>query len=312
MTDEMKEDWPSLPLQDWKDTYETLHLWTQIVGKVRLKRMPWINHSWHVPLYVTPRGLTTSSIPYELRSFEIELDFVDHFLWIRTSEGDSKSMALKPQPVAEFYAAFFSLLAELRLNVEIHTSPNEVESPIPFAEDYTHSAYDAAYVERLHRVLVQVDRVFHRFRAEFLGKCSPVHFFWGSFDLAVTRFSGRPAPEHPGGIPNLPDWVAREAYSHEVSSCGFWPGGGPHPFPLFYSYAYPEPPGFAEVVAEPGSAFFSSELQEFVLPYDAVRESADPDETLLQFLRSTYAAAADLGGWNRGALEWSGPLEAGD
>ncbi|MDX1740090.1 MAG: DUF5996 family protein [Rhodothermales bacterium] len=299
----MTKDWPELALDEWKDTFETLHLWTQIVGKIRLKQTPWINHSWHVPLYVTPRGLTTSMIPYGGSSFEILFDLVEHVLRVESGDGRSEAVDLRPQAVAEFYAALMMATERLGLPVSIHGSPNEVESPIPFAEDYQHNSYDAEYASRLHRILVRSALVFQRFRAGFLGKSSPVHFFWGSFDLAVTRFSGRSAPEHPGGVPNLPDWVAREAYSHEVSSCGFWPGGGPHPYPLYYAYAYPEPAGFAEAVVLPGDAFYSTELREFVLPYDSVRAADDPDKALLNFLESTYAAAADLGGWDRETLE---------
>ena len=306
----MTEDWPELQLDDWKDTFDTLHLWTQIVGKIRLKQTPWINHSWHVPLYVTPRGLTTSMIPYGGHSFEIVFDFVDHVLRIEAGEGRSEVVDLRPQAVAEFYAGLMMAMDRLGLSITIHGSPNEVEKPIPFTEDYEHDSYDPEYASRLHRILVRSSHVFQRFRAGFLGKCSPVHFFWGSFDLAVTRFSGRRAPKHPGGIPNLPDWVAREAYSHEVSSCGFWPGGGPHPYPLYYAYAYPEPPGFVEAVVPQNGAFYSTEFREFVLPYDSVREADDPEGALLGFLESTYAAAADLGGWDREALErpsgWAG------
>lgn len=297
------ERWPSLPLNEWKDTYETLHLWTQIVGKIRLSQMPWVNHSWHVPLYVSARGLTTSPIPYGLRTFQIDFDFVDHALLLLTGDGDTRSLALRPQSVASFYNELFSALRELNLSITIHPAPNEIENPIPFAEDHEHASYDAGAANRLWRVLVQSDRVLREFRARFIGKCSPVHFFWGSFDLAVTRFSGRPAPVHPGGVPNLPDWVVREAYSHEVSSCGFWPGGGPHPFPVYYSYAYPEPEGFKTSAVRPGSAFYSEELREFILPYDDVRSADSPDAVLTDFLQSTYEAAAERGSWDRAGLE---------
>jgi hypothetical protein len=297
------EEWPRLPYDEWKDAYGTLHLWTQIVGKIRLSQMPWINHSWHVPLYVTARGLTTSSVPHGVRSFQIDFDFIDHRLVIRTSDGAERVLPLRPQSVADFYASVLDALTQLGVGVAIHEKPNEVEQAIPFPEDRTHTAYEPEVAERFWRTLVQSDRVMQAFRARFTGKCSPVHFFWGSFDLAVTRFSGRPAPPHPGGIPNLPDWIAREAYSHEVSSAGFWPGGGPHPFPLYYSYAYPEPEGFDSVVIPVDGAFYSRDLREFVLPYDAVRESASPDDTLLAFFESTYEAAANLGNWDREALE---------
>jgi len=303
-TDSIKtsETWPSLPLEGWEDTYATLHRWTQIVGKVRLAQTSWTNHSWHVTLYVTARGLTTGPIPHGARTFSIDFDFIDHRLLIRASDGAERSLPLRPQSVADFYREVLAELEGLGLGVSIHGQPNELEDKTPFAEDHAHASYDPDAANRLWRVLAQTDRVFQRFRARFVGKCSPVHFFWGSFDLAVTRFSGRPAPQHPGGIPNLPDWVVREAYSQEVSSAGFWPGGGPHPFPLFYSYAYPEPEGFNSA-AVPEGAFYSNDLHEWILPYDVVRQSASPDDTLLAFLEGTYAAAADAGGWDRAALE---------
>ena len=296
-------DWPALPLEEWKETYATLHRWSQIVGKVRLARTPWINHSWHVTLYVTARGLTTSPIPWGTKSFQIEFDFIDHQLPIRTSDGDVRSVTLRPRSVADFYRDLMAQLRALDIEVAIYPRPNELEDAIPFAEDEAHSAYDPNAARRYWRVLVQAERVFTLFRARFLGKCSPVHLFWGSFDLAVTRFSGRPAPLHPGGVPHLPDWVAREAYSHEVSSAGFWPGGGAIPYPAFYSYAYPEPEGFPEAIVRPSGAAYSAALREFVVPYDVVRTADRPDEALLEFLESTYRAAADLGGWNRSALE---------
>jgi len=295
--------WPGLPLEAWQETYATLHLWTQIVGKIRLTQSPWINHGWSVTLYVTPRGLTTSAIPYGSRSFQIDFDFIDHELLIRSGEGGIGAVPLRPQSVASFYRQVWRELERLGLRVKIHTQPNEVEDPIPFDRDERHASYDSEYANRFWRVLAQSDRVFKRFRARFIGKCSPVHFFWGGPDLAVTRFSGRTAPRHPGGVPHLPDAVAREAYSHEVSSCGFWPGGGPIPYPAFYSYAYPEPVGFADAVVKPDAGFFSLDLQEFILPYDAVRLAASPDDTLLAFLQTTYEAAANLGNWNRRELE---------
>jgi hypothetical protein len=299
------DQWPSLPLEAWTDTYATLHLWTQIVGKIRLAQTPWLNHSWHVTLYVTARGLSTSPIPHGARTFQIELDFVDHRLTIQSSDGRGAALELQPQSVATFYERLMDELAKLDLRVRISKRPNEVADPIPFDRDTTHREYDPEYANRFWRVLVQADRVLKQFRARFIGKCSPVHFFWGAPDLAVTRFSGRRAPEHPGGVPNLPDWVAREAYSHEVSSCGFWPGGGATPYPAFYAYAYPEPTGFSSAPVKPEGAFYSDELREFLLPYDRVRESDSPDETLLEFLETTYEAAATLGGWDRGALEGS-------
>ena len=297
--------WPSLPLEKWQSTYETLHLWFQIVGKIRLSQTPWINHSWHVPLYVTTRGLTTSPIPYGTRAFEIDFDFIRHRLLIQVNDGTKRELPLRPQSVSSFYEELLGELEELGLAVTIHGRPNEMEGAIPFADDHDHASYDPEYTNRFWRVLVQADRVFQRFRAFFIGKNSPVHFFWGSCDLAVTRFSGRPAPAHPGGIANLPDWIAREAYSHEVSSAGFWPGGGPHPFPLFYSYGYPEPEGFNSTKVQPEAAFYSAELREFILPYDVVREADMPDQMLIDFLQSTYAAAADLGKWDRPSLERS-------
>jgi hypothetical protein len=297
--------WPSLPFQEWKDTYATLHMWTQIVGKIRLVQTPWVNHSWHTTLYLTSRGLTTSPIPYGNRTFQIDFDFIDHSLPIQTSDGEVRTISLSPRPVADFYKELIATLAELNLEVRIHTTPNELATPIPFEKDYEHKAYDAEYANRFWRALLQADRVFKQFRARFIGKCSPVHFFWGSFDLAVTRFSGRRAPQHPGGVPHLPDWITREAYSHEVSSCGFWPGSEQMPQPLFYSYAYPEPDGFSAATVRPGGAGYSSELREFILPYDDVRQSASPDEALLDFLQSSYEAAADSGQWKRSDLERS-------
>jgi Family of unknown function (DUF5996) len=297
------ERWPELPYAAWKDTCQTLQLWTQIVGKIRLARTPWLNHSWHVTLYVTARGLTTSPIPDGARNFEIEFDFIDHVLWLRTSDGHFRQIMLRPMTVAEFYADVRHALAELGIAVTINGKPNEIPDAIPFAEDRVHASYDRDYANRFWRVLAATNEVFTQFRTAFLGKASPVHFFWGSFDLAVTRFSGRTAPRHPGGVPNLPDDVAQEAYSHEVSSAGFWPGGGSIDYPAYYSYAYPAPEGFASAAVKPAQAFFSKELGEFVLPYDAVRTASDPRATLLAFLQSTYDAAADLGHWDRAALE---------
>ena len=297
------EAWPSLPLEEWKDTYATLHMWTQIVGKIRFAQTPWINHSWHVTLYVTSRGLTTSPIPYGEKTFEIDFDFIDHRLVIETSGGDVRFIELRPRSVADFYSEVMSTLRDLGLDIRIHTLPNEVADPVPFEKDGQHASYDPDYANRFWRILVQTDRVFKEFRARFIGKCSPVHFFWGSFDMAVTRFSGRTAPPHPGGVPHLPDVVAREAYSHEVSSCGFWPGGGPVPYPVFYSYAYPAPEGFKDAPVKPSGAFYSTDLGEFILPYDEVRKAGQPDEMLLDFLQSTYEAAANLAKWDRHALE---------
>jgi hypothetical protein len=297
------EQWPSLPYEAWKDTCATLHMWTQIVGKIRRVQTPWLNHSWHVTLYVTARGLTTSPIPYGVRTFQIDFDFIAHRLSIETSDGAVRTMTLQPRSVADFYEELLGRLKELGLGVKIHTTPNEVVDAIPFNQDHHHASYDAEYANRFWRALVQADRVFKQCRAGFIGKSSPVHFFWGSFDLAVTRFSGRPAPEHPGGVPNCPDWITREAYSHEVSSCGFWPGSEQLPYPLFYAYAYPEPLGFSSAPVRSDGARYDDAFHEFVLPYDEVRQAAAPDAVLLEFMQSSYEAAANLGGWDRAALE---------
>lgn len=296
-------DWPDLPYVEWRDSCATLQLWTQVVGKIRLARSPWVNHSWHVVLYVGPRGLTTSPIVDGTRQFQIDFDFLDHQLVILVSDGQVARLALEPMTVADFYAAVMDALRGLGIEASINTLPNEVPDPIRFEDDREHGAYDAGYVNRFWRVLLQTDRVFKGFRAGFTGKCSPVHFFWGSFDLAVTRFSGRTAPAHPGGIPHLPDPVTREAYNREVSSAGFWPGGGPTDFAAFYSYAYPAPAGFGDAAVRPADAYYHTDLGEFLLPYDAVRTAADPDAVLMDFLQSTYEAAADRAGWDRALLE---------
>ena len=300
---EIAEAWPALPFDAWRETSATLHLWTQVVGKVRLARTPWLNHSWHVTLYVTTRGLTTSPMPYGSRSFAIDFDFVDHLLRITTDDGAVWHMPLEPQSVARFHGAVMAGLASLDLPVTIDETPNEIADAVPFGKDDQHASYDREYAHRFWRVLLQTDRVFKDFRTRFLGKSSPVHFFWGGFDLAVTRFSGRAAPRHPGGVPHLPDEVAQEAYSHEVSSAGFWPGAGPVEYPAFYSYAYPEPAGYRDARVRPVGAFYHEQLKEFVLPYDAVRTAASPDGALMDFLQATYEAAADRGHWDRAALE---------
>lgn len=298
------EAWPELPLAAWQDTRDTLHMWTQIAGKIRLARMPWINHSWHVPLYITTRGLTTSAIPDGSRTFQIDFDFLTHELVIGTSDGATAKVMLEPRSVADFFGEVMGRLHDLGIEVRIWTTPVEVETPIPFQEDFEHASYDAAQARRFWQILLQSDRVLTKFRSRFIGKVSPVHFFWGSFDLAVSRFSGRTAPPHPGGIPHLADWVTREAYSHEVSSAGWWPGtAGVLAEPAYYSYAYPEPDGFRARAVQPGSAFYLEQMGEFVLPYDAVREADDPDAMLMQFLESSYAAAADAADWDRAALE---------
>ncbi len=300
----LMDRWPQLRYDEWEDTLATLHLWTQIVGKIRLRLEPMINHWWNVTLYVTPRGLTTSAMPYrDGRSVSIEFDFVDHRLDIAGCDGERAGFALQAMPVAGFYKRVFDELRSLDIDVRIDPMPNEIAGALRFDEDTIHASYDKAYVERFFRALLQADRLCKKFRAPFLGKASPVHFFWGSFDLASTRFSGRSAPPHPGGIPNLPDWVTREAYSHEEHSVGFWPGG-PGMEAAFYAYAYPEPPGFADAkVAAP--AFWTSQLREFLLPYESVRSSTDPDRTVLDFFASTYDAAASLAKWDRTALECS-------
>ncbi|WGS21859.1 MULTISPECIES: DUF5996 family protein [unclassified Bradyrhizobium] len=298
-----KTRWPELPTAAWRDTAATLQLWTQIVGKIRLAKSPWLNHSWHVTLYVTARGLTTSPIPDGDRTFEIDFDFIDRALRVSTSDGAERQFALAGQSVASFYATIMARLKDLGIDVVIDEMPNELPDPVRFSQDTRHTAYDADAVRRFHQILVNCDRMFKQFRTAFLGKASPVHFFWGSFDLAVTRFSGRTAPQHPGGVPYLPDTVAHEAYSHEVSSAGFWPGGGAVDYPAFYSYAYPEPAGYRSTQVRPDAAFFNDALGEFILPYDAVRTAADPDQALLDFLQSTYEAAANSANWNRDALE---------
>jgi hypothetical protein len=295
-------DWPALPYAEWKDTCQTLQLWSQIIGKVRLAQTPWMNHSWQVPLYVTARGLGTGLIPYGARALEIEFDFVEQVLHIRSDAG-LRTVALRPMSVAAFHGAVMAALEELGTPVKIFGVPNELPEVVPFARDNVPRAYDGAAATRFWRALLQANRVLALFRTGFLGKASPVHFFWGSFDLAVTRFSGRPAPRHPGGVPNLPDMVTREAYSHEVSSAGFWPGGPGFEQAAFYSYAYPVPPGFRDARIQPDAAYFHETMGEFILPYEVVRTANDPDALLLSFLETSYAAAADAAGWDRGQLE---------
>jgi Family of unknown function (DUF5996) len=294
--------WPDLPYACWRDTAATLQLWTQIIGKVRLTLTPWLNHSWQVPLYVTARGLGMSPIPIGNEILEIEFDFIGHRLIACTSRGEMRELPLEPQTVADFYRRVIDLLNGIGIAVVLDEMPNEVPNPIRFSQDRIHAAYDPTGAHIFWRALVQADRVFKLFRTGFLGKASPVHFFWGSFDLAVTRFSGRAAPRHPGGVPGLPDAVTREAYSHEVSSVGFWPGSETFPQAAFYSYAYPEPAGFRDRQVTPG-AHFDAVQGEFILPYDAVRNAVDPDAVLLDFLSTTYTAAAETGSWDRGALE---------
>jgi hypothetical protein len=297
------ESWPELPMEAWKDTYATLHMWTQIVGKIRLMLSPHVNHWWQVVLYVTARGLTTSPIPYRERTFELEFDFIAHTLNLRTNGGETRKLSLISQSVAGLYGEIFKTLHDTGIEVTIWNVPVEVPERIPFDEDRSHASYDPEYAGRCWRIMTQTDRILKQFRSGFIGKCSPAHFFWGAFDMAVTRFSGRPAPEHPGGVPALADFVVREAYSHEVSSCGFWPGGEAIPEPAFYAYAYPEPNGFKDAAISPEEAFYVPEMGEFVLPYEVVRKSKQPDQVLMSFLQSTYDAAANLGNWDRPALE---------
>lgn len=299
--------WPALPLDAWRDTYATLHMWTQIVGKTRLGLAPMQNHWWQVALYVTPRGLTTSAMPCGTRTLAVDFDFLDHQLNVRTSDGATRSIPLVAQSVADFHAAYRATLHSLAVDVRIMPRPVEVGTAIPFPQDREHAAYDADAAQRCWRILVQADRVLKEFRGRFIGKSSPVHFFWGGFDLAATRFSGRRAPAHPGGVPNCPNYVMVEAYSHECASCGFWPGSllGPGPFhePAFYAYAYPQPEGFADRPIRPDGAYYHRDLGEFILPYDIVRRAPSPDEAVLAFVQSAYEAAADLARWDRAALE---------
>jgi hypothetical protein len=301
------ESWPALPLDLWADTHATLHMWTQVVGKIRLARAPMLNHWWQTPLYVSTRGLTTSPMPDGRRTFQIDFDFLDHRLDLLTSTGERWRVALYSRSVADFYGEVMSALRALGIEVRIWTRPVEIEDPIPFEQDEQHATYEPEHANRFWRMLVQADRVLNEFRSGFVGKCSPVHFFWGSFDMAVTRFSGRRAPPHPGGIPSLADWVTREAYSRECSSCGFWPGSGPVKEAAFYAYAYPEPDGFKDYPVRPEQAFYSQEMSEFVLLYDDVRTAAEPERMLLDFCQSTYEAAAERGGWDRRDLEQDYP-----
>ena len=294
--------WPPLPLAEWQDTRDTLHMWTQVVGKVRMALSPRVNHWWEVPLYVTARGLTTSPIPYDNGVVELQFDFLAHVLTAQTSTGGVKTLPLGPRAVADFYAELMDMLKTLGINVKIWPMPVEIPNPIRFDQDRVHASYDPEYAQRFWRVLVGADTVFKAFRARFIGKSSPVHFFWGGFDLAATRFSGRLAPDH-GPVPFTPARIVREAYSHEVSSCGFWPGAPGLDGPIFYSYAYPEPLGYRDAAVKPRAALYDPNFAEFLLPYDAVRQARDPDAYLLEFLQSTYEAAADLADWDRPTLE---------
>jgi hypothetical protein len=298
------EGWPDLPVDDWQDTLETLHLWTQVIGKIRMVQSPWLNHSWSVTLHVTPVGLTTNLVPHGTEAFRWEFDLAGATLDLTTSTRERRTVELRDGlSVAQFHGAVMSAMESVGMPVTISTTPNEIADAVPFPDDHEHATYHPDHGAALHRSLLSATRVFERFRAGFLGKASPVHFFWGSFDLAVTRFSGRPAPEHPGGLPNFPADVAAEAYSREVTSVGFWPGNRAAPTPIFYAYAYPSPEGFADALIDVPGATWSDELGEFVLPYSAVAESTDPDGTLLAFCEQTHAAAADLAGWDRDQLE---------
>lgn len=295
------ETWPPLRVDEWSQTRDTLHMWTQIIGKLRLAQAPMVNHWWQVPLYLSPRGLTTSAVPHGGGLFDIEFDFCDHRLQIRTSTGGQRRIALEPKSVAAFYTEVTEALRALDLDIAISASPVEAPHSVPFAEDTEHASYSPDHVHRFWRQLMAAHRVMDRFRSHFIGKTSPVHFFWGAMDLACTRFSGRTAPPHPGGVPNCGDWVMVEGYSHELSSCGFWPGGSEEG--TFYAYAYPEPPGYADTRVQPRTAFYDTGLQEFLLPYADVRTADDPEATLLEFLHTTYGAAADAAGWDREHLE---------
>ena len=300
-----KHEWPELEFEKLKDTIATVQMWTQIVGKIRLKKMPWINHSWHVSLYVSPAGLTTAAIPYENGIFQIEFNFIDHELVITTSEGGNEKIMLYPRTVASFYSEVFEKLQALGINVAIHAKPNEVDPAIPFAQDNIHQSYDKEQINAFWKALVKMEPVFKRFRATFTGKSSPVHFFWGGFDLTVSRFSGREAPKYEGAVPNIPLRVMQESYSHEVSSAGFWGGTPDFPQPVFYSYIYPTPATFSQCEVKPKAAFFSNQLGEFLLPYEVVRSADDPEETLMLFLQSTYEAAAKTANWDRQSLDFN-------
>ena len=301
----MQKEWPDLQYDKLKDTIATVQLWTQIVGKIRLIKMPWLNHSWHVTFTVSPQGLTTNGIDYDNGIFELTFDFINHYLLITTSEGSNETVSLYPRTVASFYKELFDKLKALNIDVKIYAKPNEIDPAIPFEEDEIHQSYDKKQINLFWKALLKIEPVFNKFRAGFSGKCSPVHFFWGGFDLAVTRFSGREAPKHPGGAPNIPLKVMQESYSHEVSSAGFWPGNEAFPHPAFYSYAYPTPVDFGTQQVQPNEAFYSKEMGEFFLLYDDVREAVFPEKMLMEFLQSTYDAAADTGNWDKRALEFN-------
>lgn len=299
----MEHNWPVLSYEKGKESYDTLHMWAQIVGKIKLATLPWLNHSWHITLHITPTGLTTMSMPYKNQHFQIDFDFIAHQLKINTSQGEFRAFDLHEMSVADFYRKVFEVLKDLQIDVRIKPVPVEIEKPIPFDQDNVHATYDTAQINALHKALLYMQDIFTQFRCAFKGKCSPVHFFWGSFDLAVSRFSGHRAPKHPGGIPHLPNWVAEEAYSHEVTSCGFWPGSEAFPEAAFYCYLYPEPEGFKNTEVHPKEAYYHETLREFILPYQAVQKSGDPGKKLREFLDSTYEAGVALANWDRAALE---------
>lgn len=299
----MQSNWPELSYKEGKATYDTLHMFTQIVGKVKLALLPWVNHSWHVTLHITPFGLTTLGIPYKNQQFQIDFNFITNQLEVSTSIGEIKHFSLKGITVADFYKNLFNIFEELEIEVKIKPVPVEIVDPIPFKDDTVHSTYDVVHVKAFHQALIQIQNVLQQFRAEFKGKCSPIHFFWGSFDLAYSRFSGRKAPKHPGGIPNLPNRVAEEAYSHEVSSCGFWTGSEAVPEAAFYAYIYPEPAGYKDSPVEPAEAYYDNNLREFILPYAAVQKSPDPEKALLAFFHSTFNTCSNLANWDRESFQ---------
>jgi hypothetical protein len=299
----MQQKWPALSYEKGKDTYDTLHMWSQIVGKIKLATLPWVNHSWHITLHITPTSLSTQTMPYKNKNFQIDFDFIEHQLKITTSDGELQKFSLYGISVADFYKKNFILLNELNIDLEIKPVPVEIANPIPFEKDTTHATYDEEQVVAFHQALLLIQNVFLTFRGEFKGKASPIHFFWGSFDLALSFFSGKRAPKHPGGVPGLPNWVAEEAYCREVSSCGFWTGNEQLPEPAFYCYLYPEPEGYKAASLQPDQAYYHTTLGEFILPYSAVRQSNNAEKTLLQFLHSTYEAGANLANWDREILE---------
>ncbi len=299
----MQQQWPELSYKKGKDTFDTLHMWTQIVGKIKLATLPWVNHSWHITLHIVPTGLTTQTMPYKDLNFQIDFDFIEHQLKITTSNGGFKNFDLHGLSVADFYDKIFKLLKELNIDIIIRPVPVELENPIPFKKDNVHKTYNEEDVVAFHKALLRIQNVFMTFRSKFKGKCSPIHFFWGSFDLALSFFSGRRAPQHPGGIPGMPDWVAEEAYCREVSSCGFWTGSEGLPEAAFYCYLYPEPEGYKDAKVKPEEAYYNTTLHEYILPYAAVQQSSDPEKKLLEFLNSTYHAGANLANWDRELLE---------